>query len=151
MNELWTILVSASPIIEIRGAIPLAIGVFKFAPLKAYSLSVAGNLLPIVPLLLFLSKFSNFLMRRSSHMHKFLTWLFERTRRQHTKKFEIWGAVALFFFTAIPLPLTGAWTACVAAFVFGVDFKKAVTFIALGVATAGIIVLGLTLGGLIIF
>jgi uncharacterized membrane protein len=145
-NELWTILLGASPIVEIRGAIPIAITVFNFLPLKAYFLSLLGNLLPIIPLLIFLNKFSGYLMRHSYYIHQFLTWLFEKTRREHTKKFEIWGSLALFAFTAIPLPLTGAWSACVAAFVFGIDFGKAVACISFGAAAAGLIILGLTVG-----
>lgn len=145
-NELWTIIISASPIVELRGAIPIAIGAFQFSPLKAYSLSVIGNLLPIIPLLLGLRFFSEYLMHRNYYIHQFLTWLFEKTRREHTKKFEIWGSLALFTFTAVPLPFTGVWSACAAAFVFGVDFGKAVLFISLGVLTAGLVVLGLTLG-----
>lgn len=145
-NELWTILLGASPIVEIRGAIPIAIAVFNFLPLKAYFLSLLGNLLPIIPLLIFLNKFSGYLMRHNYYVHQFLTWIFERTRREHTKKFEVWGSLALFVFTAVPLPLTGVWGACAAAFVFGIDFGKAVTFISLGAATAGLIVLGLTIG-----
>ena len=146
MNELIIILAGATPIIELRGAIPFAMTEFQMLPLKAFSLSVFGNLLPIIPLLFFLNNFSAFLMRKNKHLERFLIWLFERTRKQHTKKFEVWGSLALFLFTAIPLPLTGAWSASVAAFVFGVDFGKAMTFISLGVLTAGVIVLALTIG-----
>ena len=49
-----TLIVAALPVSEVRGAIPLAIGVYGFSPLDAYLLSVFGNLLPIIPLLLFL-------------------------------------------------------------------------------------------------
>jgi len=145
-NELWTILISASPIVELRGAIPVAIGAFQFSPTKAYLLAVLGNAAPIIPLLFFLRKFSNYLMRHNYYFNQFFNWLFERTRRQHTKKFEIWGSIVLFSFTAIPFPLTGVWSACLAAFVFGVDFWKAAGFISLGAAAAGVIVLGTTLG-----
>lgn len=150
-NELWTILISASPVLELRGAIPLAIGVFQFTPLKAYFLSVFGNLLPIIPLLFLLKNISNYSIHRNYYFHQFFTWLFERTRRKHTKDFEVWGSLALFLFTAIPFPLTGAWSACVAAFIFGVDFKKAAVFISLGVITSGLLVLGLILGTISLF
>jgi len=145
-NELWTILISASPIVELRGAIPLAVGVFHFSPWKAYALGVFGNILPVIPVLWGLRFASEYLMHHNYYMHQFLTWLFEKARREHTKKFEIWGSLALFLFTAIPLPLTGIWSACVAAFVFGVDFGKSVLFISLGAVAAGLIVLGLTIG-----
>lgn len=124
----------------------MAVGLFSFSPLKAYLLSILGNVLPIPFILLFLIKFSDYLMHHSYYVNRFFTWLFERTRRKHTKQFEIWGTLALFIFTAMPLPLTGAWSACVAAFVFGIDFWKAVISIALGVLAAGFIVLAVTLG-----
>lgn len=150
-HELSTILIGASPLAELRGALPMAIGVFKFSPFKAYILSILGNIVIIPFVLLFLIKFSDYLMRHSYYVNRFFTWLFERTRRKHTKQFEIWGTLALFIFTAIPLPLTGAWSACVAAFVFGIDFWKAVVSIVLGVLTAGLIVLAVTLSVVNIF
>ena len=145
MNELWIILISALPVVELRGAIPLALGVFSFSPLKAFLLSIIGNLLLIPLLLLFLNKFSGYLMSHNNYIRKFLIWIFKRTRLRHSKKFEVLGSLALFSFTAIPLPFTGAWSACVAAFVFGIDTGKAILFISLGVLTAGVIVLGLTM------
>ncbi|MDD1736952.1 MAG: small multi-drug export protein, partial [Methanothrix sp.] len=51
---LMTLAAAALPISEVRGAIPLAIGVYGYSPLEAYLLSVFGNLLPVIPLLLFL-------------------------------------------------------------------------------------------------
>lgn len=149
--EIITVLVGASPLAELRGAIPLAIAKFNFGPEKAYLLSVVGNLAPIIPILFGLHQFSDYLMRRSYYIHQFLTWLFERTRKQHTQSFELWGTFALFLFTAVPLPFTGAWSACVAAFVFGINFWKAVAAIGGGVLAAGIAVLGATLGVISIF
>lgn len=150
-QELITILVGASPLSELRGAIPLAIAKFHFGPEKAYLLSALGNLLPIIPVLFGLFRFSEYAMQKNYYIHQFLTWLFERTRKKHTRSFEIWGTFALFLFTAVPLPLTGAWSACVAAFVFGIDFKKAALAIGAGVLAAGVLVLGATLGVLSIF
>ena len=75
---------------------------------------------------------------------KFFTFLFERTRRKHSKKFEKWGALALITFVAIPLPITGGWSGALAAFVFGIPFKKALPLIFSGVIIAGVIVTGLT-------
>ncbi len=145
-QELITILIAASPVVELRGAIPLAITLFNFSPEKAYWLSVLGNLLPVVPLFLFLRHLSDYLMAKFYPVSTFLSWLFNRTRKYHSRKFENLGALALFIFVAIPLPFTGVWTAVVAAFVFGIPLKKAVFAISLGVLTAGAIVLLITLG-----
>jgi uncharacterized membrane protein len=145
-GELITLLVGASPIAEVRGALPLAIGVFHFSALKAYSLATLGNIIPVLPVLIFLRYGSQWLMRVFPLVRRFLTWLFERTRRLHGAKFENVGVFALFVFVAIPLPLTGIWTGCIAAFLFGLPFWKSAFAISLGAATAGLVVLALTLG-----
>jgi len=145
MQEIITILLGAAPISEVRGAIPLAIAVFHFSFLKAYFLAVIGNLLIIIPALFFLHKFSDFLMHRVYFINRFLTWLFERTQRLHQDHFHHygWAPLALFIFVAIPLPLTGAWSGVVAAFIFGIPFWRSVLSISLGVLAAGIIVLAI--------
>jgi uncharacterized membrane protein len=53
---------------------------------------------------------------------------------------EKYGALGLIPFVAIPLPVTGAWTACAVAFVFGIRFRYAFVAILAGVIIAGIIV-----------
>lgn len=152
-QELIVILSAAAPISEVRGAIPLAMLLFDFHPLKAYLLGVLGNLLPILPMLLFLEHFSDFLMRRSYFFNRFLSQLFEYTRKNHADHFHYWGwaPLALFIFVAIPLPLTGAWSGVVAAFVFGIPLWRAFSMISLGVGAAGLIVLALTLLGVYTF
>ena len=141
-----TILMAALPIGELRVAIPVAIGVYGMDPLTAYVLAVIGNMLPVVPLLLFLESVSNYL-RRWVFWDVFFNWLFTRTYRRHNGKFEKYGTIALLLFVAIPLPVTGAWTGCAAAFVFGIQFKHAFLAILGGVVLAGILVTSVVLGG----
>ncbi|MDD4898088.1 MAG: small multi-drug export protein [Methanocellales archaeon] len=141
------IVVAAMPISELRGAIPLAM-LHGFDPLTAYMLAVIGNLMPVVPLLLWLEPVSNYL-RRYKSWDKFFNWLFTRTRRRHSEYFEKYGAIALSLFVAIPLPVTGAWTGCAAAFVFGIKFSHALPAILLGVLIAGVVVTLTSLGILI--
>jgi uncharacterized membrane protein len=142
---LMTMIVAALPISEVRGAIPLAIGVYGFPPLQAYLLSVVGNILPIIPLLLFLGPVSDFL-RRFTIGDKFFTWLFARTRSKHIKDHENFGLTALAIFVAIPLPMTGAWTGCVIAFLLGFRFWPAFVAIAAGVLIAGVVVTAAVMG-----
>ena len=141
-----TILMAALPVGELRVAIPVAIGVYGMDPLTAYVLAVIGNMLPVVPLLLFLESVSNYL-RRWVFWDVFFNWLFTRTYHRHNRKFEKYGTIALLFFVAIPLPVTGAWTGCAAAFVFGIQFRHAFLAILGGVMLAGIIVTSIVLGG----
>jgi len=144
---LAVMVIGALPISELRGAIPVAMGIYGMGPLEAYFLSVLGNLIPVVPLLLFLEPVSEYL-RRYRIFDIFFTWLFSRTRRNHSESFEKYGLLALTIFVAVPLPVTGAWTGCAAAFVFGIRFKNSFPAIAAGVMIAGIIVTAVTMTGM---
>ncbi|KKU94098.1 MAG: hypothetical protein UY26_C0003G0248 [Candidatus Jorgensenbacteria bacterium GW2011_GWA1_48_13] len=147
MNEiLTTILVAASPIFEIRGAIPLAIFGFNMPPFEAYVLGIIGNFLPVLPLLFFWNFLYEKLVHRLYQLNRFFNWLFERTRAKHADHFALWQDVALLVFVAIPLPMTGAWSGTVAAFVFGVPIKQAALMICLGNMISGLIVLLLSKG-----
>lgn len=144
---LAVMVIGAIPISELRGAIPVAMGIYGMKPVEAYFLSVIGNLIPVIPLLLFLEPVSGYL-RRYRIFDIFFTWLFSRTRKNHTKNFEKYGLLALTLFVAVPLPVTGAWTGCAAAFVFGIRFKHSFPAIAAGVLIAGIIVTIVTMTGI---
>lgn len=144
----FTILIlGAVPFFEARYAIPLAV-LQGFSPPEAFLLGVAGNLLPVIPLLLFLDPVARALSERSETFSRFFTWLFARTRIR-SDHYERWGSLALFLFVAVPLPVTGAWSGCAAAFVFGLRFPHAFTAIAVGTVVAALIttlpVWGLTL------
>ncbi|MBU4374289.1 MAG: small multi-drug export protein [Euryarchaeota archaeon] len=147
---LAVILIAALPITELRLSIPIAIFAFKFDPITAFSLSVIGNMIPVIPLLLFLEPVSDFL-RRWKIGNVFFTWLFTRTHHRHSAKFEKYGSIGLAVFVGIPLPATGAWTGCAAAFVFGFKFKNALLAIFAGVLLAGIVVTLLTVTGINIY
>jgi len=144
--EIFTIIISMLPVSELRGAIPVAIGVYNLNPAEAYFLAVVGNIIPVIFILKYLDPVSKFLMAKFKFFDKFFAYLFERTRRKHNGKFEKWGALALITFVAIPLPVTGGWSGALAAFVFGIPFKKALSLISLGIMIAGVIVTGLSLG-----
>jgi len=159
-NELLVVLTGALPISEVRGAIPLAIGVFGFSPFKAYFLGLIGNLTPVIPILLILNYLSDFLMRRFYFFNRFFNWLFQYTRERHAAHFEkhhhrhlrtFWLSLALFVFVAVPLPFTGIWSGVIAAFVFGIPFIYSLMAISFGAATAGLIVLLISLGIIGIF
>jgi len=137
-------LLSTLPITELRGAIPLALTIYKMPVFPTYIFAVLGNIVPAIFLLFYLKPFSNFLCRWCL-FNMFFKWLFKRTRR-HEEKYEKYGALFLLFFVAIPLPGTGAWTGSVAAFVFGIRFWYAFPTIVGGVMIAGIIVTLTSLG-----
>jgi len=59
--------------------------------------------------------------------------------------------IGLIIFIAIPLPLTGAWTGSIAAFLLGMKPKRSIISVLAGVFIAGIIVTLSTLGVLSLF
>lgn len=138
-------LISALPFTELRGAIPIALAIYKMPIFWAYIFSVLGNMVPAIFLLLFLKPFSEYLCHWY-YFDIFFKWLFKRTRRNTEEKFEKYGALFLLFFVAIPLPVTGAWTGSAAAFVFGIRFWYAFPTILGGVLIAGVIVTLASLG-----
>jgi uncharacterized membrane protein len=144
--EIKILLIAASPILELRGSIPIAISLYHLPVFSAISLSIIGNLVPVVFLLWLLEAIAKFLSKHFYPCNRFFAWLFERTRRNHQNKFEKWKEFALVILVAIPLPFTGAWTGSLCAFVFGIPFKKAFPLIAAGVLIAGLIVTLTTLG-----
>ena len=150
-----TVIIAMMPFSELRGAIPLALappgmGGYGMAVPEAYFLAVIGNMIPVIPLLLFLGPVSDFL-RRWKMLDIFFNWLFTRTQHNHNARFEKYGTLALTLFVAVPLPVTGAWTGCAAAFVFGIEFRHALLAIFMGVLISGIVVSALTLAGIGIF
>jgi len=128
------------PLGELRLSIPLAIGLYHLSPLKAYFLSIFGNILPVIFLCLFLERISRYLSGRIYFFNRLFAWLFEKTRRHHQKKFEIFKQFALVILVALPFPFTGAWTGALCAFVFGIPPKRAILLIFGGVMIAGMIV-----------
>lgn len=145
-RELATFLTAMIPVGELRAAIPVAIHAYEMPWWSAYIWAVLGNAFVVALIMLLLEPVSRLLMKYSKIFKRFFTWLFEKTRSKHSQKFEKWGALALITFVAIPLPITGGWTGSVAAFVFGIPFKKAFPLIFLGLLIAGVIVTLLSLG-----
>ena len=137
-------LIAMLPISELRGAIPYALSC-GMSWQQAYVWSVVGNFIPVIPLLLFLEPVSELLSRRYPRWRRFFNWLFVRTRRRG-RLVERYEALGLVLFVGIPLPVTGAWTGTVAAFLFGVRFKYALPAIILGILLAGTVVTLASLG-----
>ena len=144
--ELAVFLTSMLPVIELRGALPLAINVFNISWPKAFLIAYIGNLIP-TPVILWLLGPVVKLLSKIEIFNRFFTWLFERTRKKSSKVIEKYEEIGLMAFVAIPLPGTGAWTGALIAFLFGLDFKKSLLIIAIGVLIAGVIVTTLCLLG----
>jgi len=140
--------IAASPIAELRVAIPWAIW-HDFPWYYAFVLAVIGNLLPVPFILLFLESISKWLSK-IDFFDRFLHWLFEHTRRRG-RIVERYERIGLVLFVAIPLPVTGAWTGSLLAVLFGLKFKHALLSIFIGILIAGTIVTCATRLGWAIF
>jgi len=144
-KELVVIIISALPILELRGALPVALNVFHFPWYYALPLAIIGNLLPVPIILLFLETISKWLSKIGL-FDRFLRWLFEHTRKRG-KIVEKYERIGLALFVAVPLPVTGAWTGSLVAVLFGLKFRHAFLSIFIGVCIAGVIVTCLSLLG----
>ncbi len=144
-KELVVLILAALPIIELRGALPVAINLFHFPWYYALLLAIIGNLVPVPFLLLFFGSFSR-LLSKIGIFKRMLNWLFERTRRQG-RIIERYELIGLALFVAVPVPMTGAWTGSLAAVLLKLKFTHALLSIFIGVVIAGAIVTCLSLLG----
>lgn len=148
---LATVILSALPITELRLTIPIAIQVWLMQPLEALGWAIVGNCIPFFPLYYGLNSFRKWSERHTPWLTKFIDASVDRAQTKVKEKYARYGALALFLFTAIPLPLTGLWSATLAAVALKVPVKYAFFGIAGGVVAAGIIVTILSVGADVLF
>lgn len=134
-------IVSMVPIIELRGAIPIAEG-FGLNLFLYYPIAIIGNMLPVPVIYLFARKVLEF-GKDKKIIGKFFTWCIEKGEKGGEKLRKSAGNKGIFWalliFVGIPLPGTGAWTGTLAASFLKLDFKTSISAVALGVLLAGII------------
>jgi len=132
--------VSMIPLVELRGAVPVAFG-FGIPLIPTYILCVLGNMLP-VPFIFFFARKVLIWGQDKPVIGKFFSWCLRKGESGGKKLEETAGKglyVALMLFVGIPLPGTGAWTGTLAASFLDMDFKKSVIAVMGGVVMAGII------------
>ena len=147
LKYLIVFLISMVPLIELRGAIPYAVG-FQLPLLPSYIVAILGNMLPVPFIFLFARKILEW-GKNKRITKKFFTFCLEKGNKGGKKLQEKAGRnvyFALFLFVGIPLPGTGAWTGTLAASLLNLDFKKSIIAIMGGVVLAGIIMGVISLG-----
>ena len=141
IKYLIAFVISMVPLIELRGALPVALGM-GLPTVPAYILCVVGNMLP-VPVIYFFARKVLLWGKDKKYIGKFFTFCIEKGERGGQKLVEKTGRgglfVALMLFVGIPLPGTGAWTGTLAASFLNMGFKSTVLSVSLGVIIAGII------------
>ena len=137
---LWVFLISMVPIIELRGAIPVAVGM-GLPLIPSYIICIIGNMLP-VPFIYFFARKVLIWGSDKPVIGKFFTFCLEKGEKGGKKLQAKAGRglfVALLLFVGIPLPGTGAWTGTLAASLLDMDFKSSVVAVMCGVLLAGVI------------
>ncbi len=140
-------LISMVPLIELRGAIPYAVG-FNLPIVPSILVALLGNMLPVPFIFLFARKVLEW-GKDKKVIGGFFTWCLEKGEkggRQLEAKAGRGLYWALLLFVGIPLPGTGAWTGTLAASFLNMDFKKSVIYILLGLILAAAIMLLASLG-----
>lgn len=135
---------SMLPITELRASIPIGLEVYEFSVVKSWLIAVFGNALPTVFILLLFPRLHDWVMS-CKLFGKIVQKKLEQAEKKFAGKHAKYGALALVLFVGIPLPLTGAWTGSLAAFIFRIPFKKAFPLIFAGICLAATLVTLITL------
>ncbi len=157
LKYLLVFLVSMVPIVELRGALPLALSPWCGDPipvLPAYIICIIGNMLP-VPLIYFFARKVLLWGCDKKFIGKFFTFCIQKGEKGGQKLVQKAGRgglfVSLMLFVGIPLPGTGAWTGTLAASFLNMGFKSTTLSVSLGVIIAGVIMGTLSALGFQIF
>lgn len=153
LKYLAVFLISMVPLVELRLAVPFAIGIgIDYIP--ALIISVLGNMLP-VPFIYFFARKVLVWGADKKYIGKFFRFCLEKGEKAGQKLVKTAGRgglfIALMIFVGIPLPGTGAWTGVLGASFLNMGFKSTVLSVSLGVVLAGIIMATASILGLHIF
>lgn len=143
---LVTGLIAMVPVFELRGAIPVGAALFKLNIFAVFAVAVLFNIIPVLPILLFLNPIKRYLERKG-FMRGFFGF-FERRAEKNRSLIERYEELGLALFVAVPLPATGAWSGALLAVILGLKTTKSFLFVSLGVLGAGVIVTLFTALGL---
>lgn len=141
---LTLILVSMVPVVELRGAIPIAVSMGFDSGWKlvmAFVICVVANMIP-VPFIFFFARKILEWGKDKKVVGGLCRFCLNKGHKGGQKLMEKAGKglyFALFLFVGIPLPGTGAWTGTLAASILDMDFKKSSISVMAGVVLAGVI------------
>ena len=144
----YTFLIAMLPVVELRGAIPVGVGMLGRSALPwVYLAAVLGNMLPVPFIIVYIRRIFQWLRRRSRRLDGLVTRL-ETKAHLKGRMVTRYKYLGLCILVAIPLPGTGAWTGALVAAFLDMRLRSAVPAIFLGVVIAGILV-SLVTGGVI--
>ena len=133
--------ISMVPILELRGAVPIALGM-GLDEISALMVCIIGNMVPVPFIYLFARKILCW-GAQQKHIGKVCSFLLEKGERAGQKLVKTAGRgglfIALVLFVGIPIPGTGAWTGTLGASFLNMGIKSTALAVCLGVILAGII------------
>ncbi len=142
-HAFYVFFIATLPILELRASIPIGYGL-GMPWLETYLISVAGNMLPVPFILLFIRTLLKW-MKKNVRLSKIAFWI-ERVAHNKSERVLKYASFGLFLFVAVPLPGTGAWTGALIAAMLDMRMKFALPSILAGVLAAGFIVSGICYG-----
>ena len=144
-KEVIVFIISIMPVLELRGGL-LAASLLKLEPIKAYIISIIGNIIPVPFILLFISKILDWMEKcKIKWLKKLALWIRKKADK-HKGQIEKYGYIGLVFFVGVPLPGTGAWTGCLIASLLKMDRKKSFISTFIGIILASIIMMIVSYG-----
>ena len=153
LKYLIVFFISMIPILELRFAVPFAVGM-DLPYLPSLIVCVIGNMLPVPVIYLFARKFLLW-GAKQKHIGNFCQKFLDKGEKAGRKIIAATGKggtfLALMLFVGIPVPGTGAWTGTLGASFLNMGFKSTVAAVSLGVILAGIIMAVVSTGVLHIF
>ena len=153
LKYLFVFFVSMVPLIELRGAIPIAVGL-GIDPTHAIVVCAMGNLLPVPVIYFFARKFLIWGLDKK-YISGICHFFHDKGEKAGAKlsgkagKFGLMMALALF--VGIPIPGTGAWTGTLGASFLNMGVKETAISVSAGVALAAIIMTTVSMVGLHVF
>ena len=145
--EWTTLIIAALPVVEVRGAIPVALELFDMPPIKGITLAFIGSAIPAAILPAILEPLEKPFRRTFKWGDRLFVWIINHVQKRYTTKYRALGSIGLIVFLSIPLPVTGVWTGSLAAWLFRIPKKYAILSIIVGTAISSLIVTATTITG----
>lgn len=146
MPYLYTYLWSITPVVELRGAIPIGYLHYDLGIIPSTLIGILGGITIVIFCLIMLPILFQ-LMEKVPLLNKIKNAVLEKTRAKHSEKMQHWGEFFLVVLVAVPLPGSGAFTGSLVAYLFGIAPKRAFLLISGGTVVSGLLVATLTVSG----
>ncbi len=137
---LWVLGISLLPIVELKGAIPVGLGL-GIPLLTSFFIALFGSCLMGIIIVVFASSVLKYMRHsRIKVFNSVSNWAYRKVEKHRSKidRFGYWG---VFVFVAIPLPGTGVWTGALIAAVLGLRVNKAIPAVVFGNVIAGLAIM----------